>query len=189
MFSTGRVWDAAKNIGALDLAAPLVRWPDIRCGRGAASRRRTAILTAQCISVGQVIRPRASGRGSRGPAFMPFPPCTSPSDYPFSKRHCPGARWFSAIFPSLREIWGDAALFVPPSDHEALALSINLLASNRGMREDFGTRARERARNFTSDRMVHSYLGVYPHGARAIPGSEGGSGHHACRDVLSLASL
>ena len=54
-----------------------------------------------------------------------LPPCTSPSDYPFWKRHVAGALWFLAIFQALREIWGDAALFVPPSDHEALALTIN----------------------------------------------------------------
>ena len=56
MFSTGRVWDAAKNIGALDLGAPLVRWPIYVAGEAQHPGGRTASLR-QCISVGQVIRP------------------------------------------------------------------------------------------------------------------------------------
>ena len=91
--------------------------------------------------------------------------------------------------PSLREIWGDAALFVPPSDHEALALGDQSSDANRANCERVGAseRVNEHA-TFTIDRMVHSYLGVYPQ-ARARFRAAKEAGHHACRDVLSLASL
>lgn len=160
VFSTGRVWDEAKNIGALDLAAPLVRWPIYVAGDAQhpeGGRRSLRHVFPLGKLSGQDIRPWFARAG-----IYALPAVYEPFGLSILEAALSGCALVLGDIPSLREIWGDAALFVPPPDHEALALSINLLASNRGMRENFATRARERARNFTSDRMVHSYLGVYP---------------------------
>src|SRR5690606_27280402 len=51
--------------------------------------------------------------------------------------------------PSLREVWGDAALFVPPHDHRSLAATLQRLIGDAELRRHYGTRARARARQFT----------------------------------------
>ena len=64
--------------------------------------------------------------------------------------------------PSMREIWGDAAVFVPPSDHEALAVAINSIIGRPNICDDLARRARARAITFTTARMAQDYLNVYP---------------------------
>jgi glycosyltransferase involved in cell wall biosynthesis len=64
---------------------------------------------------------------------------------------------------SLREIWGDAAVFVPPDDHQALARALNEMIENDTVRAEFAQRARSRALNFSTERMTADYLAAYSH--------------------------
>jgi glycosyltransferase involved in cell wall biosynthesis len=63
--------------------------------------------------------------------------------------------------PSLREVWDDAALFVPPGDAEALAAALNGLISDTPRRRALASRARLRALQFTPRRMATAYLQAY----------------------------
>jgi glycosyltransferase involved in cell wall biosynthesis len=63
--------------------------------------------------------------------------------------------------PSLREVWGAAARFVPPGDHSYLRDTLNEFLANESLRERFATRAAARARHFTPRRQVHEYLAIY----------------------------
>jgi glycogen(starch) synthase len=63
--------------------------------------------------------------------------------------------------PSLREVWGRAALFVPPDDPEALARAINRLATDDALRNQYAARARARAQIYTPERMARGYLALY----------------------------
>jgi len=62
---------------------------------------------------------------------------------------------------SLREIWGDAAMFVPPDDGNAIAYAINTLIKDSSLRTAFAAKARTRALEFTPQRMVAGYLEAY----------------------------
>jgi glycosyltransferase involved in cell wall biosynthesis len=63
--------------------------------------------------------------------------------------------------PSLREIWGEAAVFVPPDDGEAVAVAINALITNSTRRCQLAKMARDRAVEFTPQRMASGYLKAY----------------------------
>jgi glycosyltransferase involved in cell wall biosynthesis len=63
--------------------------------------------------------------------------------------------------PSLREVWGDAALFVDPSDDDALAAAIRRLIDDDPLRSEMAERARARACGFTPERTAAGYLEVY----------------------------
>jgi glycogen synthase len=63
--------------------------------------------------------------------------------------------------PTLREVWGDTALFVPPDDHVALATALNELISDSPRRELLAQRARHRAAEFSPQRMADAYLAAY----------------------------
>ncbi|MGE3704921.1 MAG: glycosyltransferase, partial [Vicinamibacterales bacterium] len=63
--------------------------------------------------------------------------------------------------PSLRENWTDAAVFVPPDDHDALAAAITRLIETPAERTRLGWRAGVRARRFTARRMADAYVAAY----------------------------
>ncbi|HLK66762.1 MAG TPA: glycosyltransferase family 4 protein [Bryobacteraceae bacterium] len=62
---------------------------------------------------------------------------------------------------SLREIWRDAAIFVPPDDTNALQSAINNLIQRPSLRDEMALRATARARSFTADRMAQTYAEIY----------------------------
>jgi glycogen synthase len=62
---------------------------------------------------------------------------------------------------SLREIWGDDAVYFESNNPQSLVLTIQELASNPTWRSEYGGRALERARKFNSDKMAEEYLGHY----------------------------
>jgi glycosyltransferase involved in cell wall biosynthesis len=62
---------------------------------------------------------------------------------------------------SQREIWGDAALFVPPDNRRALASAIESLVHDHALRHDMAERAQDRARELSPRRMADAYYGAY----------------------------
>jgi glycosyltransferase involved in cell wall biosynthesis len=62
---------------------------------------------------------------------------------------------------SLREVWGDAALFVDPDDPRALAAAVNRLIDDASLRDEMSRAALQRARAFTPERMAAAYLDAY----------------------------
>ncbi|RYY68310.1 MAG: glycosyltransferase family 1 protein, partial [Comamonadaceae bacterium] len=63
--------------------------------------------------------------------------------------------------PSLREVWGPAAMYVPPDDHEALHAALRRLIAGKSLRERYARRARARALQYAPERMVDAYLAAY----------------------------
>lgn len=63
--------------------------------------------------------------------------------------------------PSLREVWSEAALFVPPEDHEALARAVNSLLDDAALRRRYASRARQAAGGYTLRRMAEDYHRTY----------------------------
>ena len=62
---------------------------------------------------------------------------------------------------SLRELWGDAALYVAPDDHQALERALQRLIGDDALRVGMGERAHRRAQDFTSETMTGEYLELY----------------------------
>jgi glycosyltransferase involved in cell wall biosynthesis len=60
--------------------------------------------------------------------------------------------------PSLREVWGDAALYAPPDDPLAWEVALVLLMADSTYRRRMAKRAYSRAQKFTSERMAAHYL-------------------------------
>jgi glycogen(starch) synthase len=64
--------------------------------------------------------------------------------------------------PSLREIWGEDALYFRVNDANSLAIAIQRLSEHRDLRLDYANRAYHRARErFTAKRMIDEYLQLY----------------------------
>jgi glycosyltransferase involved in cell wall biosynthesis len=67
-------------------------------------------------------------------------------------------------------VWGDAAIFVDPEDSNALAEGIGELIGDADRRAVLASRSRDRAREYTAERMAAGYLDAYrAAGARVRP--------------------
>jgi glycogen(starch) synthase len=62
---------------------------------------------------------------------------------------------------SLRETWGDAAVYVPPADAAALHATLLRLIDDPAERARLGLAARARALQFSADRMADACLAAY----------------------------
>jgi glycogen(starch) synthase len=159
VLGAGRLWDEAKNLGALAAVAPHLSWPvhlagDARHPDGSESDFGTAHVLGRL--------PDADLRRWMARAAI----YALPARYePFGLSALEAAQCGCALvlgdIPSLREVWGDAALFVPPDDHDALATALLRLAEDDALRATMGHRARMRARRYSAEAMACGYRDVY----------------------------
>ena len=159
ILSCGRVWDEAKNIRALDHAAEQVKWPIYVAGDDKHPEGgRKGLRHVQAIGTLTTVDLRAWY--SRA-AIYALPARYEPFGLSVLEGALSGCALVLGDIPSLREIWRDAALFVPPDDQETLVSTLNLLANRTDLRDDLARSARTRALLFTPDRMVRAYIAVY----------------------------
>jgi glycogen(starch) synthase len=157
-FSAGRVWDEAKNLGALAAIADRLSWPVSIAGLGApagAAARRSAVQWLGLL-------PSAAMRDWYARASV----VVLPSRYePFGlaalEAGLAGCALVLGDIPTLRELWDGAALFVPPDDNEALVSALNRLAGDPSLLWLLGGQARSRAARYSAGRMTAGYLEAY----------------------------
>ena len=159
IFSSGRVWDEAKNIRTLAAAAPELAWPVCVAGERHDPEGRT--VSFQNVELlGKLSRWQMAERLERAPIFC-LPARYEPFGLSVLEAALAGCALVLGDIPSLREIWRETALFVPPNDAGALRGTLQHLIENPETRRDFAERAHERALEFTALRMTSSYLALY----------------------------
>jgi glycogen(starch) synthase len=159
IFSAGRVWDAAKNVRALDEVAASLPWPVVVAGDwrqpDGGGEPPSQLL---CLSV----LDRAQVRDWLAEASI----YASPAYYePFGLGALEAALSECALvlgdIATLRELWSDAALFVPPNDHDALRACLADLIERPSLRAHLGRAARARGLRYSLERMTRGYLDAY----------------------------
>ncbi len=136
----GRLWDRAKNAGALRTIAPRLAWP---------------VVFAE-----QWPQPALIDHLARASIFA------LPARYePFGLLPLEAALSHCALvlgdIASLREIWDEAATYVDPEDTAALQRAIEWLIDNPDHRQQLASRARERARRYAPETMARAYVRLY----------------------------
>ena len=142
----GRCWDEAKNVAALERAAARVPWQVVVAGPG--------------TSAGRISQADAAALLARASVFA------SPARYePFGLTALEAAHAGCALvlgdLPSQREVWGDAAFFVPPDEDDAIVAALVLLSGDDVLRSELAARACQRAARYTPAAMADALLGVY----------------------------
>jgi glycogen synthase len=150
----GRFGDAAKNLSALEAARASCPWPVVVAGDGTAMGRVDACEAADLL---------------RRAAVFAAPARYEPFGLAALEAALAGCALVLGDVPSLREVWGEAALFVPPDEHDALAAALRLLARDAELRAELAHRARRRAVRYTPERMADGYLALYERTLEAVP--------------------
>ncbi len=159
MFASGRVWDEAKNLRTLDVAARQVPWPTIVAGDTRSPDGRTyPTVTLRCV--GRQSEDALADYLQRASIFV------HPARYePFGLAVLEAAQAACALVLSdletLRELWSGAALFVDASDPTEIEWVLRRLIDRPEERVRLGARARERAAMISAARMGEHYLELY----------------------------
>ena len=85
-----------------------------------------------------------------------------------------GAALVLSDIATFRELWDEAALFVPPGDAVALALVLNKVVGDTNLRRKLGGRARVRSQRYSMLRCVEATVQVYQ---QLLPDSPRGQAH------------
>jgi glycosyltransferase involved in cell wall biosynthesis len=155
VLGSGRFWDPAKNLAALDAAAAGLAWPVVVAGDlGPGGKTRhaesTGVLGAEELAE---LRRRA--------AIYAAPAVYEPFGLGILEAARDGCALVLGDIPSLRELWDGAAVFVEPRDERALREALEVLIADASLRADLAERARQRAGGYSIERAAEGYDRLY----------------------------
>lgn len=159
IFAAGRLWDEAKNIGALARVAPQLPWPvwvagDTRHPDGGECE------TGAVRALGRLDQAALAGWLGRA-AIYALPARYEPFGLSVLEAGLAGCALVLGDIPSLRELWDGAACFVDPQNPDALGAALTALCRDEGRRARLAAAARARALGFGRERMAAAYLDAY----------------------------
>lgn len=159
VLSAGRLWDEAKNVRTVARAAPKIAWPVYVAG--SQSHPDGGRIEVDGVRTLGRLSPDALARWyARSPIYA------LPARYePFGLTALEAALAANALvlgdIDTLREIWGEAAVFVDPDDPDALAEAVNELIADEPRRRKLARRARRRGLQLSAEAMVDQYCALY----------------------------
>lgn len=182
VLAAGRLWDEAKGLDRLATAAPALPWPVCLAGSTAhPDGREAAYANVACL--GQ-LTPAALADEMGRAAIYALPARYEPFGLSALEAALAGCALVLGDLPSLREVWGDAALYV--STAAELSDAVRYLAADPMERTRRATRARQRALRYTPERTAASTVALYDR-VRALHAGDGdGDGRATVAPTLSV---
>ena len=173
VLSAGRVWDQAKNVAALGAVAGRLPWPVYVAGDDTSpdGARVGGAVVDRLRLLGRLSVDAMADWLGRATIFA-LPARYEPFGLSALEAALAGCALVLGDIPSLREVWGDAATFVPPEDADALAAAITSLATEPARPAAMAERARRRALRYSPERMAADYLAAYE--SASSPSGRGG---------------
>jgi glycosyltransferase involved in cell wall biosynthesis len=150
----GRLWDAGKNVAALARIACDLPWKVYVAGETLGAK------VPGCRALGSLSREALPDWYTRA-AIYALPARYEPFGLSALEAGLSGCALVLGDIPSLREIWGGAAAFVPPDDIGMLRKVLRALIEDEPLRASLAEWSYERARQFTAERMAQEYLAIY----------------------------
>jgi glycosyltransferase involved in cell wall biosynthesis len=159
VLAAGRLWDKAKNLATLDRAAVRLPWPVYVAGDGRHPDGGVAV-PRHAHALGALPAADLATWMARA-AIYALPARYEPFGLSVLEAANAGCALVLGDVPSLRELWDGAALFVAPTDAEALAGAIGALIADPKRRHALSLHARRRAQHFSAARMARCYAALY----------------------------
>jgi glycosyltransferase involved in cell wall biosynthesis len=166
--TAGRLWDAGKNLRALDEAASLLSVP-LRAAGAIRGPHGEQIVLRHVRQLGTLDDQSLADALACRPVFV------SAAVYePFGLAVLEAAQAGCALvlsdIPTFRELWDGAARFVYPHDATGFARAIEDLIADGDLRAQLGAAAQRRSQDYTTARMAAGMLALY--GALPAPSPE-----------------
>ena len=170
ILAAGRFWDAAKNLQALERAAPGLPWP-VRLAGSAAHPDGGVVRPSGVTFLGELPREQLARELAQA-AIYALPARYEPFGLSVLEAAFSGCALVLGDIASLREVWGAAALYVPPDDPRALHVALQDLIAAPADRERLAQAARTRAQRYTARAMADAYLACYAQLAPSFASTE-----------------
>jgi len=155
----GRMWDDAKNLAALEAVAPQLDWP-VRVAGSCIAPHGGELKPRGIEVLGELSNAALSAQMSNA-AIYALPARYEPFGLSVLEAALCGCALVLGDIPSLREVWADAAVYVPPDDSAALRFALRALIADDAARARLAVAARTRAFNFDRERMLAAYAHTY----------------------------
>ena len=159
VLTLGRLWDAGKNVQTLDAAARLIRTPIEAIGP-LSGPDGSAVEFNHLVTSGALDQCAIAERLAPRPVFV-----SSALYEPFGLSVLEAAQAGCALvlsdIPTFRELWSDAAMFVPAKDAQRFADAIASLLNNPELRDAYGRAAKQRAAQYTPEATARRMLEIY----------------------------
>ena len=158
-FTAGRLWDEGKDVAAFDRAAALSSVP-FRAAGPLGGPNGTGVTLTHAQALGRLDDAALREQLAARPIFV------STATYePFGLSVLEAAQAGCALvltdIPTFRELWGDAALFVPLHDEHAISAAVDQLIAEPEARLRLGQAARARSERFTPAATATAMLDQY----------------------------
>jgi glycogen synthase len=171
IFAAGRTWDSAKNIGTLASIAHELPWPVCVAGPAAPPDGGAAEVFPHVRQLGTLTPDEVATWLARAAIYC-LPARYEPFGLSALEAALAGCALVLGDIPSLREVWGDAALFVDPDRPAELRDAIRTLADHRLLRTRLARRARQRAALYDAPTMGRRYAALHARLAARSPSEE-----------------
>jgi len=157
IISAQRLWDEATNVQGLEVCAPFLSWPIFCAGEAldeAGARMKLRARNVCCLGA----LPEAElEQWLLESSIYVMPARSADCQLSVIQAAAAGCALVLGNHPGLKEIWDDAAVFVPPEDPEALRFALDRMIRDEGRRRDLAERARQRAEEFSLPVMIGEY--------------------------------
>lgn len=165
VLTAGRLWDEAKNIKLLEQAAKGLEWPVHVAGEDKhPNGGRTEYENMKLL--GRLSQPELAVWFNRASVYA-LPAKYEPFGLSALEAGLAGCALVLGDIATLREVWEDSAVYVPPDDPDRLQEAVNGLIADPARLTAMASAARRRAFNFSTEKMAERYLAAYQYMVRA----------------------
>ena len=158
VLSAGRLWDKAKNLIALAEISQDLAWPVKLAGRLNDVCQSSPF--SGCEILGQLSRRELGNYYGRAAIYV-MPAKYEPFGLSILEAALSGCALVLGDIPTLREVWGNDAIYVQPDDRSSLLASIQSLIADETWRNQMSDRASQRAAQFSAKTMAKDYQELY----------------------------
>jgi glycosyltransferase involved in cell wall biosynthesis len=159
VLTAGRLWDEAKNLRTLDAAAAGIRWPVLAAGPTRGPDGQEARLD-NVVALGTLGGTALEDRMRRSPVFASLA-VYEPFGLAVLEAALAGCALVLSDTATFRELWGGAALLVPPAEPNAARDAVNRLIADPDLRLRLAARAHSCAGTYSAEACVRGTLAVY----------------------------
>lgn len=160
VMSMGRLWDEAKNMQLLAQAAPDIACPVIIAGDNHFDNNELEIAPGKLHYLGKLNTAQIAHQLSSA-AIYAMPARYEPFGLSILEAALSGCALVLSDIPSLREIWNDAAIFLPTNAPANWVCAINNLLRQPQYLQQMGQKAYAQAQQYHTPKFASAYYNLY----------------------------
>jgi glycosyltransferase involved in cell wall biosynthesis len=160
LMATGRVWDEAKNLILLVNAANRINYPVYIAGENNHPVTGKKLNIDGIHFTGKLNSEDISALLSQALIYV-TPAKYEPFGLSVLEAALSGCALILGDIPSLKEVWGNSAIYVPTDNEKYLAAVVNALIYDTELLAEFSSRAYLHARKYSINKMCSEYLDLY----------------------------